>query len=85
MSLIFNFNLKKINPNCSAPHNSFLEIYLVFLCKKGSFRQLVNPFQYIKHLKASVGEQMIGSPRTLKEVFTTIGHPVFSLNLDITL
>ena len=37
----------------------------------------------IKQLKASVGELTIGSPLTLKEVFTITGHPVFSLNFVI--
>ena len=35
----------------------------------------------MKHLNASVGEHTIGSPLTLKDVFTKIGQPVFSLNL----
>ena len=34
-------------------------------------------------MNASVGVQIIGSPRTLNEVLTTSGQPVFSLNLDI--
>ena len=38
----------------------------------------------IKHLKASIGEHTIGSPRTLKDVLTTSGQPVFSLNFDIS-
>ena len=37
----------------------------------------------MKHLNASAGVQIIGSPRTLKEVFTSIGHPVISLNFEI--
>ena len=37
----------------------------------------------IKQLNASFGVLTIGSPLTLKEVFTTIGQPVFSLNLEI--
>ena len=37
----------------------------------------------MKHLKASVGVHTIGSPRTLKEVFTNNGHPVIYLNFDI--
>ena len=35
----------------------------------------------IKHLKASSGVFTIGSPRTLKDVFTRTGHFVTSLNL----
>ena len=39
-------------------------------------------FEYLKgshqHLNASLGEHTIGSPRTLNDVLTTIGHPVFS-------
>ena len=38
----------------------------------------------MKHLNASVGVHTIGSPRTLNDVFTTNGHPVKSLNFDIT-
>ena len=38
----------------------------------------------MKHLKASSGEHIIGSPRTLKDVLTTRGQPVFSLNFDMT-
>ena len=30
-----------------------------------------------KHRSASAGEQTIGSPRTLKLVFTSTGQPVF--------
>ena len=37
----------------------------------------------IKQLNASLGELTIGSPLTLKEVFTITGHPVFSLNFVI--
>ena len=37
----------------------------------------------IKHLNASVGVQIIGSPRTLTEVLTTSGQPVLSFNLEI--
>ena len=33
----------------------------------------------IKHLNASVGEHIMGSPRTLNEVFTTRGQPVYKL------
>ena len=38
----------------------------------------------MKHLKASVGVHIIGSPRTLNEVLTTIGQPVICLNFEIT-
>ena len=38
----------------------------------------------IKHLKASVGVQTIGSPLTLKEVFTIKEQFVISLNLLIS-
>ena len=37
------------------------------------------------YLNASPGVQTIGSPRILNEVFTTIGHNVFSLNFDINM
>jgi len=37
----------------------------------------------MKQLKASVGVFTIGSPLTLKEVFTITGQPVFSLNFEI--
>ena len=36
----------------------------------------------MKHRKASSGVQTIGSPRTLKLVFTSTGHPVRSRNFD---
>ena len=37
----------------------------------------------IKHRKASVGVHTIGSPLTLKEVFTRIGQPVKRLKSEI--
>ena len=36
----------------------------------------------IKQLNASSGVLTMGSPLTLNEVFTNIGHPVFFLNSD---
>ena len=39
----------------------------------------------IKQLKASAGVLTIGSSRTLNEVFTITGHPVFLFNSDINL
>ena len=40
-------------------------------------------FVVIKHLNASSGEQIIGSPLTLNDVFKSTGHPVIFLNSDI--
>jgi hypothetical protein len=37
----------------------------------------------IKQLKASSGEQTMGSPLTLNEVLTNTGQPVISLNFEI--
>ena len=36
----------------------------------------------IKHLNASLGEQTIGSPRTLKDVLINTGHSVSFLKYD---
>jgi hypothetical protein len=38
----------------------------------------------MKQRKASSGVPTMGSPRTLKLVFTTTGQPVCSLNLEIS-
>ncbi len=37
----------------------------------------------MKHLNASSGDKIIGSPRTLNDVFIRIGHPVIFLNSEI--
>ena len=39
---------------------------------------------FLQHLIASLGEQTIGSPRTLKEVFMSTGTPVNLLNASMT-
>ena len=39
----------------------------------------------IKHRKASSGVQTMGSPRTLKLVFTSTGQPDRDLNTEINL
>ena len=38
----------------------------------------------MKQRKASSGVQTIGSPRTLKEVLTSIGQPVRALKAEIS-